>query len=182
MARGDWWRNEKGLTLIELLVSIALTGLIMAPILTIAMQGMRTEAAARYRYSAQEGAHKRFREIIEGVNRKSVDMPGLRGAAELATSADGVAYRVGERVVTYYYLAGGALYRKSCRTGPDCPVAVDPAGGEGVLTNVTEFAVTPDPGGRSIIAVDLGITIPARDKGNPANIHLTTKVNARNLP
>lgn len=181
MARGDWWRNEEGLTLVELLISFALIGLIMAPILTIAMQGTRTEAAARYRYSAQEGAHKRFREIIEGVNRKNSEIPGLRGAAELTTSADGVGYRVGERVVTYY-LAGGTLYRKSCRTGPDCPVAVDPTGGEGVLTNVTGFAVIPDPDGRSIIAVDLGITIPARDKGNPDNIHLTTKVKARNLP
>lgn len=173
-------RNERGLTLVEMMLTMAIVALILLPVFTFMRQGTTTEATAGRQFNQQEKAFRILRELADGVDRGSTTMPGLRGATEVNVTG-GLVYKAGTSIVTYYS-AGESLYRKSCDSGsPGCVLTpIDPASGAEILTDVQDFSLDQD--GR-LVTVELEVRSPARTTGSSGTgLRLTTKVVVRNLP
>lgn len=180
MRRAPVTLDERGFTLIEMLVTVAIIGLILAPVLTILTQGTRTEATTSKQFSQQEQAYKVFRQIVDGVSKRTALVPGLLQARALNTGG-GLAFQVENTIVTYYS-ADGSLYRKTCDTGtPGCAVSpIDPTGGTAILPNVQQFAATQ---AGQLVTLQLEVHSPARTTGgSDTGIRLVTEVVVRNLP
>ncbi len=167
--------NARGVTLLEVLVAVAVMGLILGPTLYVMTQGTRTEASTRRQFSQQEQAYRVLREIVDGRD----EVPGLRQARAVSING-GLSFLAGSSSATYY-LADGKLYRKVCPV-PPCAVEdpVTPSGGTEVLADVQAFQVTRS--GR-LLTITLEVRTPATGTGGSATgVRLTTKVLGRNLP
>lgn len=179
MRRTPLTRDERGLTLLETLVTVAIIGLILLPVMTIWTQGNRTEATASRQFTQQEKAFKVLREIVDGVDRGSATVPGLRRATEIELDVvpGGLAFKVENTIVTYYS-TGESLYRKSCE-GCDL-IPIERSGGTEVLTDVQDFTLDQED---RLITVRLEVRSPSLGTGSSdTGVRLTTKVIARNLP
>jgi len=139
--------REKGLTLIEVVVTAAILGIVVAAVSQVWVQfatgyGRTTDQAHR-----QERAVAVLRELVDGAGQE----PGLRAALEVRTApnGNGIAYVAtgagGERVVVEYYLVGSQLYRcaRAWRHGEWWPQW---SGGSVVLTGVAAFSISWESG------------------------------------
>ncbi|MEW6524792.1 MAG: type II secretion system protein [Bacillota bacterium] len=166
-------RAERGGTLLELVLVAAVLGIVVMAVMTLYGQGLRIEALTRHQYQMQERGRWLLETLVEGAKTGTASPPGLREASQVATSPDGVAYRVGNLVVTYY-LEGTRLKRS---VGPFTgTLAVVPEGGETVLEYVVQFAV--EEGDPLTVVLRLSAAV-ARES---ADVYLETKVSPRNRP
>lgn len=167
--------DRRGVTLLEVLLAVAVMGLLLGPALYLFTQGTRTEADTRRQFAHQERAYRVLTEIADGRD----EIPGLRAAAAVSVNG-GLSFRAGASSATYY-LDGGRLYRKACTTPPCDPEdPVVPAGGTPVLEDMTAFQATRT--GR-LVTITLEVHTPAGGVGSsPTGVRLTTKVLLRNLP
>lgn len=164
--------DEKGMTLVEVVVVIVIVGLLMGPLLSLFSQGYRLSAQATGQSQIQNEANRVLAEICEG--NAPAGRPGLLQAEAVAVSPVGLALRSGGQVVTYY-LASGSIYRKvAAVTGP---LRVDPSGGEAILSGVKSFTVGP---GGLLYSLRLEMEHPNPD-GTVNRFTLQTAVRPRNL-
>lgn len=165
-------RGQRGLTLLEAVVSVAILGIVVLAINQAWVQFTTGYARTTEQAYRQERAVAVLRELVDGVGEE----PGLRAACEVRTASggDGIAYAVrragGERRVVEYYLAGSELYRSAREWYDGWP---EWTGGSVVLTGVSAFSINSESGGLYRIRLSL--------QGEPG-IALVTGVRARNAP
>lgn len=137
--------REDGLTLIEVVVTVAILGLVVAAVNQVWVQfatGYERTADQVYRH---ERAVAVLRELVDGAGQE----PGLRAALEVRTApgGNGIAYVAaragGERIVVEYYLVGSQLYRSARAWYEGWPRWT---GGSVVLTRVAAFSISWESG------------------------------------
>lgn len=164
--------NEKGFTLVEATVVLAILGLLLGPVLTLLTQGYSFRAQAGGQSQVQNEANRILSGICEGD--PGAGWPGLLAAQGVAISPTGLAFLSGGRVITYYY-SDAALYRKTAPYAGS--LSVDPTGGEEILSDVKGFAVSRS-GSLYSLRLEMAHVNP---DGTTNRITLQTAVRPRNL-
>jgi prepilin-type N-terminal cleavage/methylation domain-containing protein len=104
--------NERGFTLAELLVVVAVLGLIMAGVIAIQMQGQQAYLMGSARVDAQQNARVALTLMSREV-RGACSISSLSSTAVTFTAADpaGIADCTGTTVAIRYASSGAFLYR-----------------------------------------------------------------------
>lgn len=150
---------EKGLTLIELLVTVAIAGLLMAAVGSFIMASTRVQTAAVNQSSFMVKAQRLFSTMIDGktglISAKEYRLWGAQHGYQLALSylvnVDGT-----DTVFSYQY-ADSCIYRSEPVVGSNlvAPSQV----GTPVLTGVDQFIIDDSEAPRLSIRIASGSTI-----------------------
>lgn len=174
----EYFRNNKGFTLVEVMVVVAIIGLISVPIYDIYLRGWQANTKAFRQTTAQDVAVKVMEEICDGFTNNGVRVEGLRGAGAVTYDSTGYkkfAYLAGTSVVSYY-LNAGVLYRNVHPYSGS--VVINETNGVQVAGNVKNFMVKPDSGKLVSITLEIG---QGSDVNTKSDITLATKILPRNL-
>ncbi|GEA15371.1 hypothetical protein E308F_16150 [Moorella sp. E308F] len=171
-------RDSKGFTLVEVMVVVAIIGLIAIPIYDIYLRGWQANTKAFRQTNTQDAAVKVMEEICDGFTNNGARVEGIRGAGAVTFDSPDYsrfAYLAGTSVVSYY-LNDGVLYRS---VHPDNgSVVINETGGVQIAGNVKNFMVKPDSGKLVSITLEIG---QGSDVNTKSDITLATKILPRNL-
>lgn len=178
-ALGQTLRDRRGVTLLEVLVALAVMGLLLTPVLLILTQGTRTDATARRQFGRQEKAYRVLQEVVDGWRDGGEPVPGLRQARDVLATAPGPAGRLSYRLPSedaVSYCADGAAKALYRYRAPVCPPTNS---GTPILTGVTDFGASQSDNIVSLV-LEVGGTEPGTV--GDARVRLVTKVTPRNRP
>ncbi|MBI4609153.1 MAG: prepilin-type N-terminal cleavage/methylation domain-containing protein [Candidatus Rokubacteria bacterium] len=102
------WRDKRGLTLAELLVAVAVVGLLLAGALAIHTSGLQTYIAGATRVEAQQNARFALSRIARDIKTASQVLTAPLSPSDLQFSGLDA---VGNAVTIRYRLVGSALER-----------------------------------------------------------------------
>ena len=119
------WRAEAGFSLVELLVSLGLLGLLMAATLTVLLAGQESYALGAARVEAQQSARIALERMVKELREAGYDPTGAGLAAVLVAEPAQVAFQrdlngngvvdpTRERVT---YLLRGSILRREAGAG-----------------------------------------------------------------
>ncbi|MHB1127013.1 MAG: prepilin-type N-terminal cleavage/methylation domain-containing protein [Bacillota bacterium] len=177
-------KDQRGMTLIEMVVAAVIIGLLAGPIVNLFQKGLELSSKTTEQSTIQMDTQKVLNEIVGGFTYSGVGkLPGVRAATEIITNqaVHALGYQGGDRKIIYY-LSDGALYRYVGSSG-ETLIAGDltaPTGGSQVLRDVIEF--TPGPDGTLTASQLLSIVLET-GKGTgirKVGIRLETNILRRN--
>ena len=174
--------GQGGFTLVEMIIGMALLGLILVATLSVTTSGWRAEVKASTDFEVQTIARDMLNRIVSGDPRPTVPVKGLRSAREFVTDPDypALAYRVTWKDssevqhddAVSYYVSGGRIYRV---VSPYvAPLSIVTTGGTELADKVASFVISPS--GAVPVLLVLTITHP-----RGATITVQTRVTPRNL-
>lgn len=164
-------RSERGFSLLEALLVVVIVGIAAAAVLSLYGEGLQVLTVVARQAQLQDAARRVLDGMVEGVRSGTVRPPGLRAASAVAVSDQGLAYRVGSEVITYY-LDVTTLRRTVRQFSGALQVVAE--GGEEVLQYVVSFTVS----GERLISI--AIELAAHMVRDPSWVRQETKVLPRN--
>lgn len=176
--------NDRGLTLIELMVAITIAIVVLAPIYEVLLTGNKVQIKSFSQVDLQEKTQQVLLELVEGKVVDGLRTGGLRQASQAPSMVavdtnKGIAFASAGKLVTYYLEDSKIFYKDDAYQGT---VPLNFSGGSPVLENVQSFQIQE--------FIDLGstkksyqVTIHAA-KALPANgqnaVTFSTRVVPRN--
>ncbi len=183
-------RDERGLTLVELAVAAAVTGLLMAAVLTVFQAGLRAYAWGAARVEAQQSARAALERMARELREAGYDPTGAGLAAVVVAEPERVVFQrdlngngvvdpTSERV-TFLLRPGERVLRRDAGGGAQ-PLA------EGIRRLRLGYAdaagaPTTDPARVAAVRVRLETAPPAGVLAAGAGVVMETEATLRNVP
>lgn len=174
--------DNRGLTLIELMVAITMAIIVLMPIYELLITGNKVQIKAFDQADLQEKTQLILNQLVEGKGSGELRVGGLREAKSTqvgVNQAKGIAFVAGNKRITYY-LKDNKIYYKEDSPSEGIPAVAD-EGGATVLENVTSFVIEKSevsPGQNLYkISINAGKAVPNAGKNE---VTMSTMVRPRN--
>ncbi|ATW26734.1 type II secretion system protein [Candidatus Formimonas warabiya] len=166
-------RNDKGFTILEIVIVICILGIIAIPIFNTFISGYDRQNKATVQEDYQAKVQEIMYAIVDGPAGKNGGLRYASSAKTLENRNDNIAFVDGTQN-TIYFLDNGTLYRKVSSSSFDA--IPDPGTSEKLLDNVGDFEIDI---AENENVVTIKIVIDTADTG-VQDVALETKVKMRN--
>lgn len=176
-------KDSRGLTLIELMVTITIAIVVLAPVYEVLLTGNRVQVKSFGQVEIQEKTQQVLNQLVEGKINGSSKVGGLREAGQNQIAIDpvrGIAFVSSGRLVTYYFINQKIYYLDQVYSNQPVQVNDISLSGNPLLDDVQSFSnqiVMVEGKKMYQISINAGKRLAS---GGKKEITLTTEVRPRN--